>query len=166
MKRSNLQKQPTAYIMVGPPASGKSTWIRELVKNGGDYVVISSDDEVEAYAKSKGLTYSDVFDEYIKTATSKMKAKFAAAVKDATSNIIWDQTNLTVKKRKSILQQLPRNYRKIAVVFSVDDEELQMRLEERAREEGKFIPQHVVNSMKMSFEMPTKNEGFDEIITV
>lgn len=165
MKISEIQKTPVAYILVGLPGSGKSTWVRSLMRNGGDYTVISSDDEIEAYARSKGLTYSDVFNDYVKTATSIMNAKFKEAVANS-ANIIWDQTNMSAKKRKTILQQLPKKYKKVAVVFRVDRAELQARLDKRAREEGKFIPQHVVDRMERSFEMPTKAEGFDEIIII
>lgn len=165
MKISEMQKTPVAYILVGLPGSGKSTWMRSLMRDGGDYTIVSSDDEIEAYAKSKGLTYSDVFNDYVKTATSIMNSKFKEAVANS-ANIIWDQTNMSAKKRKTILQQLPKRYKKIAVVFRVDRAELQARLDKRAQEEGKFIPQHIIDSMERSFEMPTKAEGFDEIITV
>lgn len=165
MKLDSFYNSPTAYVLVGPPGSGKSTWMRSLMANGDVYVVVSSDEEIEAYAKSKGLTYSDVFDSYIKTATALMKSKFNEAIKNG-QNIIWDQTNMTAKKRASILQQIPKKYKKIAVVFRVDDAELQRRLEHRAKTEGKFIPKHVIDSMQRSFEMPTLQEGFDEIITV
>lgn len=165
MKNSSLQHNSVVYVLVGPPGSGKSTWMRSLMSNGDVYVVVSSDEEIEAYAKSKGLTYSDVFDSYIKTATNLMKSKFNEAIKDG-QNIIWDQTNMTAKKRASILQKIPKRYKKVAVVFQVDDVELQRRLAHRAITEGKFIPKHVIDSMQRSFEMPTLQEGFDEIITV
>lgn len=164
MKLSDVNQRPEAFILVGLPGSGKSTWIRTAM-NRDDYAVISSDDEIEKYAQSKGLTYSDVFQDYVKTATVKMNKNFDDAVK-ANRNIIWDQTNLTPKKRKSILQKLPKQYRKIAVVFTVDPDELQRRLDRRAQEEGKHIPQHIMTSMKSTFQMPTKDEGFHEIITV
>lgn len=163
MKLTDVNR-PTAYILVGLPGSGKSTWIKS--KNAeGNYVVVSSDDEIEKYAKSKGLTYSDVFQDYVKTATNLMNANFRSAIANG-SDIIWDQTNLSKKKRRSILDQLPKSYRKIAVVFRVDADELQRRLDKRAQEEGKTIPTHIVDSMRKTFEIPTKEEGFHEIIMV
>ena len=156
--------QPIAYVLVGLPGSGKSTWMRGVNQNG-DFVIVSSDDEIEKHAKDRGLTYSDVFDSYVKTATSLMNAKFKEAVA-ANQNIIWDQTNMTSKKRKGILQQIPRGYRKIAVVFQIDDQELERRLTKREQDEGKAIPKHIIYSMAKSFEMPTTAEGFDQIIKV
>lgn len=156
--------QPIAYILVGLPGSGKSTWMRSI-NQSDNFVIVSSDDEIERHAKSKGLTYSNVFDSYVKTATSLMNAKFKEAVA-ANQNIIWDQTNMTSKKRKGILQQIPRNYTKIAVVFQIDEQELERRLAKREQDEGKAIPKHIIYSMAKSFEMPSTTEGFDQIIKV
>lgn len=155
-------RNPIAYILVGLPGSGKSTWIRNH-KTKDDFVVISSDDEIEKYAKSQSKTYSEVFDEYIKTATKNMNQTFQNAVQN-NSNIIWDQTNLSKNKRKGIIQKLPKHYKKIAVVFEVDAEELNSRLYNRAKTEGKHIPAFVIDNMKKSYEKPTKDEGFDEIL--
>lgn len=163
MKLSTIKTQPTIYVLVGLPASGKSTWIRENM-DPQNFVIVSSDDEIDKHAKSKGLTYSDVFDSYIKTATKIMNETFRVAISERKS-IIWDQTNMTIKKRKNILSQVPRNYGKIAVVFRIDDDELDRRLLKRAQDEGKHIPQHVIQSMAKSFEMPTTEEGFDKVIT-
>lgn len=164
MKLSNILEQPEAYVLVGLPGSGKSTWVREKNRDG-KYVLISSDDHLEMYAKSRGKTYSDVFDEYVKQATAMMRTDFKEAIEDGKS-IIWDQTNMTSKKRKGILQQIPKNYRKIAVVFQLDPAELMRRLDKRAQDEGKHIPNHILSSMAKSFEMPSKAEGFNEILVV
>jgi predicted kinase len=165
MKLSELHKlEPTIYVLVGLPGTGKSTWVRSINRNG-DYVLISSDDEIERHAKDQGLTYNDVFGDYIKTATALMKQKFKDAIA-SNANIIWDQTNMTAKKRNSILQQVPKTYKKIAVVFQLDDDELKSRLEKRANEEGKSIPAHILKSMADTFQMPTTAEGFDDIIRV
>jgi gluconate kinase len=54
-----------------------------------------------------------------------------------------------------------QDYRMIAVVFKIPDvEELERRLNSRP---GKHIPNHVMKSMINGFQMPTVEEGFDEI---
>lgn len=163
MKMEDL-KRPTIYVLVGLPGSGKSTWIRNK-EDAENFVIVSSDDEIDAYAKSVGKTYSEVFDSQIKSATKMMNAKFDDAIAQH-KNIIWDQTNMTSKKRKAILSRVPNVYKKVAVVFQVDDNELADRLKYRAEKEGKYIPQHVLNSMRVSFEMPSRSEGFHHIETV
>ena len=48
-------KNPVAYILVGVPAAGKSTWY-ENFKDDTPTVYASTDDFVERYAKEQGKT--------------------------------------------------------------------------------------------------------------
>lgn len=48
------------YVLVGPPAVGKSTWIKNTFDNAQPYV-ISRDDIVNQVADSFGWTYDDLF---------------------------------------------------------------------------------------------------------
>lgn len=167
MKLKQLREEsdnPTIIVMVGLPGSGKSTWREQFLKNAQDeYVIVSSDDEIEALAAKIDSNYTDAFNKFIGKATAISKQKFREAV-NSNESIIWDQTNLTPKKRKGILAQVPNNYRKVAVVFEVTDEELESRLSKRKEETGKDIPPHVIKSMANSYIPPTKQEGFDEIV--
>ena len=160
---TSLKTKPIAYILCGVPGSGKSTWIENLAIRSGYWpkaTVISTDNHIETWARVSNQTYSEVFDEYIKTAASLMIEDFNIS-KTFGQNIIWDQTNVSVKTRAKKLQML-NGYRKIAVVFKTPDvEELQRRLDSRP---GKHIPKHVMKSMIDNFVLPTVEEGFDEII--
>lgn len=152
---------PTCYQLIGVPGSGKSTWIKNQPW-AKDAVVISTDDHVEAYAEKMGKTYSEVFDKYMPTAVQLMTNDVINA-RNNNLDIIWDQTSTTVASRKRKFKMLP-NYRHVAVVFKTPDpEELKKRLGSRP---GKSIPDHVINSMIDRFEMPTKEEGFSDIINV
>jgi predicted kinase len=78
-------------------------------------------------------------------------------------NIVWDQTNTSVKARKQKLDMIPKSYRKVAVVFPTPGAvELGRRLAGRV---GKNIPDHVMRSMITNLQPPTAAEGFDEVIT-
>lgn len=148
------------YILVGVPASGKSTWIKnqEWAK---DCVVISTDEFVEDYARECGQTYSEVFEDYMPTAVKLMADKVVRARNDR-KDIIWDQTSTSVSTRAKKFRMLP-DYYKIAVVFKTPPaSELMKRLASRP---GKNIPWEVVSDMaqKLEVEPPTKEEGFDEI---
>lgn len=164
MEQLKENKNPVIYVLVGLPGSGKSTWIRNNASLG-DAVIVSSDDIIEELSRKEGLNYSQGFDKFIGRATMQMKQNFKAAVASG-SDIVWDQTNMTAKKRRGILQQIPAGYRKVAVVFDTDDREIERRLKTRAEETGKFIPPHIMKSMSQSYQAPSRDEGFDEIIKV
>ena len=146
------------YQLVGIPASGKSTWIKnqEWVK---DCVVVSTDEFVENYAKEQGKTYSEVFNEYMPTAVKLMADKVVDA-REAGKDIVWDQTSTSVKTRARKFNMLP-DYEHIAVVFKTPAaDELAQRLASRP---GKIIPDEVVQDMINKFEMPSLDEGFVQI---
>jgi len=148
---------PTIYILIGVPASGKSTWVE---KNKGDALVISTDNLIEAYAADHGMTYNDVFKEQIKIATLVVKTEAQKAFA-ADQDVIWDQTNLTKKSRASKLAMVPKHYRKDAVFFATPlEEEWKRRLNSRS---GKSIPQHILDGMAEMMEMPSPDEGWNII---
>ena len=151
---------PRLYMLVGVPGSGKSTWIRS---RNHDAVIASTDDKIEAAAAAQGLTYDAVFESEFKAANAALREDVKQAVKDQ-RDIIWDQTNLTAKSRRSKLGQVPKHYERIALYFPTPDgEELARRLASRV---GKTIPVHVMASMIASLEPPVPSEGFDAIYHV
>lgn len=167
MKNISIIREPFVLVLIGLPASGKSTWTKFFLDKYGDslereVVYVSSDKHIEALAKDRGTNYSQEFANSIGHATAKMKAEANDAIKGEL-NIIWDQTNLSKKKRRGILNKIPDTWQKIAVDFDVSDKVLSERLERRAREEGKFIPPHVMENMCKSYVAPSKDEGFEII---
>jgi len=48
----------TLYVLIGPPAIGKSTWIKRFAPHAE---VISRDDAIERIAHAHGLTYDDAY---------------------------------------------------------------------------------------------------------
>ena len=149
---------PKLYVLVGVPASGKTTWFRDQEWTDNCYY-ISTDKHVEAYAEAHGKTYSEVFADYMPTAVENMVEEVERA-RAAGIDIIWDQTSTTVASRKKKFAMLP-DYYAIAVVFNTPKpDELTQRLASRP---GKVIPPDVVQGMIDNFEMPTEEEGFKEI---
>lgn len=153
-----MNQQCKLYVLVGVPASGKSTWISNQDWSK-DCSVISTDYWVEEEAKRVGKTYSEIFKDYMPRAVELMAANVVAA-REMGNDIIWDQTSTTVLTRAKKFNMLP-DYYKIAVVFRTPErEELDRRLKSRP---GKEIPDEVVASMITKWEEPTLEEGFDEI---
>ena len=146
------------YVLVGAPASGKSTWIKEQIWALG-LTIVSTDAFVEDYARSQGKTYSEVFDDYMPTAVELMTNQVVRA-RELGHDIIWDQTSTSIASRTRKFNMLP-DYYVIAVVFKKpDDEELKKRLASRP---GKVIPWSVIEQMWGSWQEPTEDEGFREI---
>ena len=148
-------------MLCGIPTSGKSTYVKKLKKLDywKDAVVLSTDNYIEEYAKRVGQTYNEVFDDVIPDATRELELQLNMA-KDKGKDIIWDQTNISVKTRKNKLSKLPSYYKRGVVYFEVSLEEA---LERNKHREGKFIPESILKRMWHQFEIPTRNENFDYV---
>lgn len=158
----DFPKMKTAYILIGVPGSGKSTWIENHKSWTQDCAIISTDYHIDQYARSVGKTYSEVFEEYMPTAV-RLMADNVVTARNYDFNIIWDQTSTTVASRTKKFRMLP-DYRHIAVVFKTPSPgELQRRLLNRP---GKNIPDHVLKGMINGFVLPTMQEGYDQIWSV
>jgi len=151
----------TLIMLVGVPASGKSTYVNgDLHERYRDAIVLSTDNYIEKIANGSGITYSEAFSDNINAAQEQMYKTIAFA-REHELDVIWDQTNLTNSSRKKKLAMFP-DYYKIAVFFKTpNDTELTERLASR---EGKHIPENVVRDMIKSLEVPALSEGFNEII--
>jgi tRNA nucleotidyltransferase/poly(A) polymerase/predicted kinase len=151
---------PTITFLVGPPASGKSTWVSKNRKNA---IIISRDDLVDKMRTPYGWSYSQSFQypEFQEKVNTELKRHIASSLKSG-KDIIVDMTNMTKKSRSNILKKVPNNYTKNAVVFNVSRSALITRLEKRKKETGKDIPLDVVDRMIKMFQMPTADE-FDNI---
>ena len=146
-------------MLVGLPCSGKSTFIQNVVSEfKDDYKVISTDNIIEDRAILQNKTYNQIFKDEIKSATAEMNARVLDSIKSG-HNIVWDQTNLTVKSRKSKLNMCSKDYIKIAIYFDVSLDEV---LSRNIRP-GKIIPENVIKNMSETIEIPSLDEGFDAV---
>jgi predicted kinase len=156
-------EKSVAIVFVGLPASGKSTFISKLLNND-NFFVYSTDAYIEEVAKQNGSTYNATFDAEIKYATKFMDEKLVEAI-STRDPIIWDQTNMSDKKRKKIIHKLEKFYNIHCVCFmppqnKKEEDELMYRLSHR---EGKFIPAYVIDNMLGSFVIPHVDEGFKSV---
>ena len=149
---------PKCYQLIGVPASGKSTWIKNQEWSSGCHI-ISTDFWVELEAKRLGKTYSEIFTDYMPTAVDRMAAN-VVAVREDSNDIIWDQTSTTIASRAKKFRMLP-NFEHIAVIFPIPSiDVLKQRLANRP---GKEVPWEVVQGMINNWQDPTEEEGFKEI---
>jgi len=157
--------EKTCIILVGVPASGKSTWtahrrVENVFKRGYE-VVLSTDKIIEEVANLYGYTYDQAFKELIGFAENVMWDDATECAENGESVII-DRTNLSVKSRKKFIDFFKdHGYTFEAVVFPTPEpDEWERRLNSR---KGKSIPQHVLGTMIQSLTLPTEEEGFSKI---
>jgi predicted kinase len=150
---------PECVMLVGIPCCGKSTYAEKLktIPYWENAVVLSTDNYIEKQAQRMGMTYNQIFDDVIGDATRELELEFIMA-KDKGKNLIWDQTNLTVKTRRKKLLKIPSFYARGVIYFEISLEEA---LERNNHREGKFIPESILKRMYHQFEVPTLEEGFD-----
>lgn len=149
-------------MMIGLPASGKSTYIEENYK---DFTIISRDDLLMEMTKAD--SYDEAWQLGLKI-SKDIDKKLSEKLEDALEqeqNIVVDMTNLTEKARSKRLSVVPKGYKKVAVVVQTKIDNIMHRNKERSKN-GKTIPQSALSSMIDRFQMPKKSEGFDEVIRV
>ncbi|KAK9267331.1 hypothetical protein L1049_009755 [Liquidambar formosana] len=160
-------------MMVGLPASGKTTWVEKWVKEHPEkrYVLLGTNlalDQMKVPGLLRKQNYSERFDRLMTSADGIFKTLMSRAAK-IPRNYILDQTNVYQSARKRKLRPFT-NFRKIAVVVFPKPEELKHRAEKRFKEMGKEVPAEAVDAMlanyvlPMSKDIPGSVEYFDEVI--
>ena len=156
-------KEPYVIILIGPPLSGKTTWINKNFEPGSFELI--SRDEIVLDLHGNG-DYNTAF----KTVDQKevdriLVNKILDSAKEK-KNVIIDMTNMTSKRRKYNLSFFDDEYYKLAVIFPIlKDEEYVARDKKRTEEENKSIPMSVVKNMISSYQAVSKEEGFNSVIS-
>ncbi|KAL2534567.1 SPRY domain-containing protein [Abeliophyllum distichum] len=162
-------------LMVGLPASGKTTWAEKWVKEHPErrYVLLGTNSALEQM-KVPGLlrknNYGERFEHLMDRATGIFNTLLSRASK-IPRNFIIDQTNVYKSARRRKLKPFA-DYRKIAIVVFPRPEELKLRAAKRFKEMGKEVPAEAINSMLANYilptskEMPGADECFDEVLFV
>ena len=155
-------KEPFVIILIGPPLSGKTTWIRQ---NFPDVEVISRDEILmEVYG-------SDNYDEAFKNVNQKeVDTQLSNLLRQSATdkkNVIINMTNMTSKRRSHNLSYFSNDYLKVAVIFPILEwDEYRRRNLKRQQEEKKSIPDQVIKNMISSYQPIREDEGFDKVISL
>lgn len=153
---------PKLYVLVGVPGSGKTTWVHQHPFDWKRTAYISTDKLVEIHAQFLGLSYNDVFKDYMPEAV-KLMAEDARRAFAENLDVVWDQTSTTAASRARKLRMTPEHYTKIAVVFQTPPADIHAQWLDRP---GKEIPTSVIDDMISDFEEPTVEEGFNGIVYI
>jgi len=160
----NKIEEPYVILLIGPPLSGKTTWINKNFIDKSvnvisrDQIVLDeygSDDYDESFKNVDQKKVNQILEESMENAAYNME------------NVIVDMTNLTSKRRKHTLSHFGDDYTKIAVIFPlIEWDEFISRNEKRKREENKTIPEHVIKRMISSYQAIRDDEGFDKVVSI
>jgi predicted kinase len=83
-----LEDKRKIFVLVGPPAVGKSTWIKNTFQKDDPYI-INRDDIVEEVASKMGMTYDDMFSAPPKDATIGTEDEKYGTVVNSPSFMTW-----------------------------------------------------------------------------
>ena len=155
-------KEPFVIILIGPPLSGKSTWIRE---NFPDTTVICRDEILMDVYGSRN--YTEAFKNVDQKEVDRVLHQSLVDANKEKKNVIVDMTHMGSKRRKQNLNYFTSDYYKLAVIFPIlSDEEYVRRNQKRIEEENKNIPMSVIKSMISSYQTISPEEGFKKVISL
>ena len=155
-------KKPELVVLIGVPASGKSTLTEKYEKEG--YLLLSSDKMRQEIYGTGFPTDKKERDKLRSSIYKKIREGAAEALSEG-KNVIIDSTNLTRKKRLQILRAVENiEAEKTAILLICPPEECHRR--NALRPEELRVPQREMERMIRSFECPSLGEGWDEIIPV
>lgn len=141
--------------MVGLPASGKSTYAKELSEKTGAVICSSDALRKELYG-----------DENEQGDSHKVFEILHKRIKEHLSNgqdVIYDATNISSKRRRHFLSQLSKvEYNKECVIMATPYE----KCLENNRNRDRVVPEEVIKKMYMSWNTPYFFEGWDNIAIV
>jgi len=155
-------KEPFVIILIGPPLSGKSTWIRE---NFPDTTVICRDEILMDVYGSRN--YTEAFKNVDQKEVDRVLHQSLVDANKEKKNVIVDMTHMGSKRRKQNLNYFTNDYYKLGVIFPILlDEEYVIRNQKRIDEENKNIPMSVIKSMISSYQTISPQEGFNKVISL
>ena len=161
MSIKNL-KEPFVIILIGPPLSGKTTWIRE---NFPTTEVISRDETVMEVYGSRN--YTEAFNNVDQKEVDRVLTQKFLDANAAKKNVIVDMTHMASKRRKQNLNYFSNDYYKLGVIFPIlSDDEYVRRNQKRIEEENKDLPMRIVKSMISSYQPIQPDENFNKVITL
>lgn len=143
------------YLMCGTPGSGKSTFLKEHIKENNSVIV--SRDAIRFSIVKPDEEYFSHEDEVTKTLWKQINEALAAG-----KDVFVDQTSLTPRSRKWLLQHV-EGYRYANLVWI--DETLETCLERNEMRRGTraYVPENAIRRMYNQFIEPSLDEGFDYI---
>ena len=140
------------FLMSGVPGAGKSTFLKNRVKK--DTSVVISRDVIRFSIVKPEEDYFSHEDEVLAIFWKQINEALAAG-----KNVFVDQTSLTPKSRKWLLQHV-KGYNHANLIWI--DEDIQTCLERNETRRGTraYVPEDTIRRMYDQFVEPSLDEGF------
>lgn len=144
--------KPRLIMLVGLPASGKSTIAKDL------------SDEYNANIHSSDKLRKELYgDENTQENNNNLFSKLHKRIKEdlrSGNSVIYDATNISYKKRIGFLREFKKiECEKICIVMATPYHECLKRNQKRERQ----VPEYVIKKMYMNWNTPYWYEGWDDI---
>ncbi len=146
----------TLYLTIGVIGSGKSTWSREAVEDDKNTIIISRDSLREmVYGKYLFIPKMEflIKEMVLKNIDVAFKNGF---------DVIVDETNLTMKKRKKLIKNIRKNtdieFVYYYIYFPYQTGGVDRRMKDNSRGYTKEKWQEVFDGMIKRIEYPSKEE--------
>lgn len=145
-----------AYILVGAPGSGKSTWGKKFVQDNPAVVRLCPDE----FRAKFGTGENDQSVSYQAFKATYAGMEYALSLGQ---DVLIDATNMFPKRRREFTDIAKKwNAKTIAVVFEATKQTLQERVAKRVSEGGRNIPEEILDMMLSKYVRPTDAE-FNEV---
>lgn len=139
----------TLHVLVGIPASGKSSW----AKSHSEMTWISSDNiRTELWgSENDQRNPQKVFNEMFKRTVESLRAQ---------CDTIYDATNLNRKRRISFIKEIRKRCENVTIFAHIFATPFETCLERNAAR-ARHVPEDVMVRMYKQFTVPSVAEGFD-----
>lgn len=143
------------FVMVGAPGAGKSTYCRNHVQRGEKYISRDNIRFSKVSLKEKYFSKEkEVFKEFCKQINEAL---------DKGTNVYADATHISKKSRAKLIKNV-KGYDSLCAVVINAPVETALAQNENRKNTRRYVPKSIIRRMTAQLEMPTEEEGFDEII--
>ena len=148
------------FVLIGVSGSGKSTLAKKIVEELGASAKIISRDEIRFSMVAEDEEYfskgNEVFKEFIRQIKESLNTN---------QNTIVDATHLNRGSRTKLLRAIGADLEGAAVYAVVVLNDLETILKQNRERKGRaYVPESVIKNMYATFEAPTLEEGFKQIM--
>ena len=143
------------YLMCGVPGSGKSTFLKNKIKNNNS--VIISRDAIRFSIVKPEEDYFSHEDEVLEIFWNQINKALVA-----NKTVYVDQTSLTPRARKWLLQHIT-GYEHANLIWIDEDLETCLKRNEERKGTRAYVPREIICRMFSQFIEPSLGEGFYRI---